>query len=121
VDRIRYEGLMLADRARRNAVEANDTIGKLMPGMVRLGDRVGRVLDRYLKRPEDPKDPAADLKEGAAVLKLFTTLVSGATLIEKRALEADRALVEALRTPFVVAPKPEVPGAPGGEEGLDDA
>jgi hypothetical protein len=118
VNKVRYEGLLVGDRARASCLILNDAFGMLAPGLYQVAQRAEGSLAELLKKPKD-KDPKKEAASCLGILKLGAQIGRAVSLITKSTSEADRALVESLRVPFTVAPKPEQPLAAGGEDEAD--
>jgi hypothetical protein len=123
VERAQHEALEVADLARTSCMLLNKGIVQIAPNLLALGVRADESLALMLKSPRD-KDPEKEARRCLAMMTIGAKLGRTVSLITKSQHEADRALVESLRTPFVVEPKPEQPGGGAscseGGEGLTD-
>jgi hypothetical protein len=120
VERSQYEALEVADLGRTSCMLLNKGIVQIAPRLLALGERADEALVLLLKEPKDA-DPEKEAKRCLAMMAIGAKLGRTVSLITKSQQEADRALTESLRTPFAVAPKPDLPGAAGtDEDGLEE-
>ncbi len=120
VARVRYEALLVSDRARAACLTLNEAFERLAPRLLAMADRAEVALGKMLRAPPGDDHEKEALK-CLGIVKLGAQIGRAVSLITKSTAEADRALVEALRTPFVVTAKPEGLGSGAGAgAGVDE-